>query len=477
MPRRPAAPALREFETPRRSLFVGLVPRVLLVLSLSLAPLCLAPLLSTPLAAQQGHDDAPTQTDEHQTDETQTDESEPTERTLGPQPYDPADPVVPPAGEEDAWGYEAVEGEADDAAQIEPEGGSSVEIVRARRKGELGHRWVQSISRWEPGAARPSWSAQGDKVAFDAAGDLGYRALYVRDLATGTRQCLSCELWQLREKNVHSPAWHPSGDWIFVVVQDLPRRLLPDPARMASFHRALHAELWVLTADGRNAWQLTQSSPQGRAVHEARVSFEGDRIAWSERVDSRAGLEGAWVVRLARLDLGKVPSFEKDQTLRPTSWPSRIVVEGFTEDDSGLWLSLTRRDRKGSQAARYDLETLRLEPVDTGGTWDLEARTVPRGERIVLASDRNLDAGRALPYTGDLWFTTPLGLRQERLTFFNDPSSGHYLGETLIGDAAWSPDGRSVLLSLVSNRDGVTEDALWRVDFSAALQGTDEGPR
>ncbi|MDA8019685.1 MAG: hypothetical protein MPN21_19775 [Thermoanaerobaculia bacterium] len=425
-----------------------------------LLPLLVFALLALPLRAIQDPPDQPKPTEKPPTEEP--------ERVLGPQPYDPDRPVEPPAGEEDVWGYEAIEtSEPDEAAET----ASSVEIVRARPKGELGHRWVRSIGRWEPGAARAAWSAQGDRIAFDAPGDLGFRAIYVRDAETGQRRCLTCDLWQLRKKNVLAPEWHPSGDWIAVIVQDLPRRLLPSPARMASFHRALHADLWILTADGRNAWQLTRSAEQGGAVHEAKISYEGDRIAWTERTDSRAGTEGAWVVRVAQLELRKVPSFKNDRTLRPTTWPSRVVVEGFTQNDRGLWLTLTARDRVGSLAARYDLDTLRLDLLDTGGTWDLEARAVPRGERIVLASDRGLDRGRALPRSADLWFITPLGLRQERLTFFNDPSSDHYLGETLISDIAWAPDGRAVLLSLVSSNGGTTEEALWRVDLSAGLQG------
>jgi len=160
--------------------------------------------------------------------------------------------------------------------------------------------------------------------------------------------------------------------------------------------------------------------------------------------------------------------------------PSRLTVEGFTEDDGGLWLSMTPRDRRGSLAARYDLATQRLELVEAGGTWNLAAHTVPRGERTVLASDRTLDRPAGLPWLGDLWFTTPLGLRQERLTFFNDPASDHRLGEALIADAAWAPDGRSVLLTVVSNdvsnEVGSPTVALWRVSFSTGLQGTDRPP-
>ena len=450
------------------------MPRFIDAIPLRSACLALAILGSTtfftPLAAAQDEPAEPGEPAENQPAESKE------ERKLGHQPYDPADPIEPPVGEDDVWGYAASD-DANEAGagEIEPERASSVEIVRARPKGELGHRWVQSISRWESGAARPAVSAQGDKVAFDAPSDTGFRGVYVRDLETDGRKCLTCENFQLRKKNVLAPEWHPSGDWIAVIVQDLPRRLLPNPPRAASFHRALHSDLWILTADGRDAWRLTRSSEQGGATHEAKISFEGDRIAWSERIDSGKGLEGEWVVRIAELELKKVPSIKKDRTLRPTSWPARVVVEGFTQDDGGLWLSATPRDRKGSLALRYGLESLRFDLVDTGGTWDMEPRSVPRGERIVLASDRNLPLARALPFTGDLWFTTPLGLRQERLTFFNDPSSDHHLGETLIADAAWMPDGRAVLLALVSVRGGVTEESLWRVDLSAGLQGADQG--
>lgn len=402
------------------------------------------------------------------------------ERKLGHQPLDPDAPVVPPEGPTGSWSYEAVgaaDGTGAEAGEAESAtGDGSVEIVRARRKGELGHRWVRSIQRLEPGGARPAWSALGDRLAFDAPGDLGFRSVFVRDMETGSRRCITCDEWGFRKKSVLSPEWHPSGDFVVVLVQDLPRRLLPDPAEMAGMHRGLHSELWILTDDGRYAWQLTRSTDQGRAVLDAQISYEGDRIAWTERVDSTAGRDGSWVVRLADLDMGKVPSIEDVKTLRPTSWPAFVTVEGFTEDDAGLWLSATANGRPGSLALRYDLDTLRMEPVDAGGSWNVEPRNVPRGERIVFASDRNLAAPRFLPYRGDLWFTTPLGLRQERLTFFNDPNSGHSLGEAMITDAAWSPDGGAVILSVVSTESGPQDEALWRIDLSSGLRDGDETP-
>lgn len=465
----------------------------LLAASLRFAQVVLVLLLLLPTAravsAQPTEDPPPagerTVATEEKSDESEStgssesEDDDPTGRVLGHVESD--EPVVPPEGPGDSWGYLAVEGVEAEIDEEATEGDDArsrqVEIVRARLVDELGHRWVTGIDRLERDGARPEWSRQGDRIAFDAANDFGARELHVLDLDLGSRRCITCDHWDLRKKNVLSPTWHPSGEWLVVTVQDLPRRLQPSIDRMATVERGYHADLWAVREDGKDAWRITRSSEDGRAVLEAHFSWEGDRIAWSERVDSSVGGDGAWVVRVAEISMRRgVPFLDDVETYRPTSWPARVVVDGFTPDDHGLWISFSPRGRRGALAGRYDLETRQLKMVEDAGRWTEEPREVPRGERIVYASDRGLDLPRHLPRVHDLWFTTPTGRNTERLTYFNDPSADHHLGEALIADLAWSPDGDALLLHVVSHRDGRTTQALWRVAVSTALVSSHGAP-
>ena len=396
--------------------------------------------------------------------------------------------VMPPEGESqgDTWGY-AKEDEGEigaDTAEEAPtaaENHARTEVVKARLIQPSGHRYVKEVARVHQGVGRPEWSRQGDWVAFDKITDRGFRGLHVGTLTGGLDRCLTCDSWDLRKSHVLAPTWHPSGKMLVAMVQGPAKRLDLDTWRLAGPDRALHSELWAFTRDGRDAWQMTQVVGQGGAVIDPHFSHEGNRLAWAQRVDTTTGGRwGSWQVRVAEFKIKRgLPRLGKVQNLDALPWNGFVSVHGFTDDDKGLWLTVTPapgrnngEGRRGFMTGRFDLESRTFNPLPTTGNWDASPSNIPRSQRRVWVSDRSIDRPRraALPWRGDLWLASESGRRQERLTYFNDPSSDHYLGEAWIADTSWSPDGTEILLHVLSPDDsGEIREFLYRVVLDPAI--------
>ena len=333
------------------------------------------------------------------------------------------------------------------------------EVVRAFVQGPPGNRHVRSIRPFRPGGGRVDWSQQGDWIAFDQKGDRGVYEIYLMNVLTEAERCLTCDQYDLRKTHSLSPAWHPSGDYLVFVVQNRPRRARLDSRELVTANRGLHGDVWAITRDGKDAWQLTQIAANGGAVIDPHFSYEADRLVWSERMESRRGRWGYWALQIAEFRIKRgLPRLGKVERYDPPLPRGFVVAHGFTPNDRGLMLSAAAGDAEygGRDILRFDLESRSVDRLTgTSEHHDDQAFVSPRSDRIVWASDRNIDPPRRprLPFRGDLWFMSERDRIQERLTFFNDPESDHYLGEALIGDITWSPEGDKVLLQVVHVAD------------------------
>jgi hypothetical protein len=413
--------------------------------------------------------------------------------------------VVPPEGEEDflsfgndtedgvdpASGGDAPSSSGDTARDAPPQ--NRPEVVRARLRGEVGHRHVRGLKRLRKGAARGEISRQGDWIAFDQPTELGVRGLYVGQLgdpAGSPGRCLSCENSAVRKKSVLAPTWHPSGKVLVALVQGPARKLDLDIAQLATPARGLHSELWAFALDGRDAWGLTRVVPQGGAVLDPAFSFEGNRLAWSERVSTHEGGRwGDWVVRVGEFRVKRgLPRLGDVQTYEVGSGAGLVIVEGFTQDDDGLWLTVSsapgagtpeagtpgagtpESNARGPRIGRLDLESGEFQPLPGLGTRNEGISGVPHGDRRVWLTDRDLDLPDRLPRINELWLMSESGRSQERLTYFNDPRSRDPLGEAWIADTSWSTDGRRLLLHILTpGLPGQLEEGLYLLELSPDL--------
>jgi hypothetical protein len=327
-----------------------------------------------------------------------------------------------------------------------------------------GHRDVKDVRLVIPGGGRLDWSAQGDLLAFDRRGPEGHHALWVASPTGGGERCLSCDVYEVRKANLLSPVWHPSGQGLVVQVQDLGRRPEPSRVEMAGPHRAVASALAFLPREGRQIFFLTP--PQGNRL-DPFFSHEGGLLSWSERLHGGSGPWGDWAVRVADWELKRgVPRMGKIRTLTPGPGKGLVLGQGFTPDDRGVLVTT------GGVVLTAPLQGTGERALTTGATVDHgPARFSPRSGPVVWASDRDLPESGAqglLPYRRDLWLAEGEGggYREERLTFFNHPRSDHFLGEALIDDFAWSPQGDRLAVHVVWSEGGPAQEGIYLVTLA-----------
>ena len=339
---------------------------------------------------------------------------------------------------------------------------------------------VVSIDLLIEDAARPAWSAQGDLIAFDRAGVDGLYDLWIRNLDTGGQRCLTCEMFAFRKTHVLSADWHPSGDYLVALVQQNARKLELGPLDLLTADRALHTDLWLIRADGKDHYQLTRTSDIGSAVLEPHFSHEGDRLVWSERFQSREGRYGSWRLRQAKVRFGRrIPRLGKTEKLGIGDKGTLLLAHEFTADDSGVLLAGNLES--GQSVRGLDIYVARAgaaEPIrltHSRGGRDEFAHASPDGRHIAWTSNAELrperDPGRRLPFElrSELWLMKADGSDKRRLTRFNDPLSEESLGAAYVGDFAWSREGDRILFHVV--RGSVdTRQSLYVVQLASSFR-------
>ena len=329
-----------------------------------------------------------------------------------------------------------------------------------------GHHSVRSLRLLVDGGGRVDGARQGGWIAYDQLGTDGrYDIHRLRaDVESPAPVCITCERYDFRKVSAYNPTWHPSGEWLVLQVQTSARRRHLDVRHQAGPYRSLGSELWIIDTEGKGFWQITNTADRGGAVMDPYFSFEADRLIWSQRMTNQEKPWGEWAVQVARLEIGRQPKLGKVERHQPTR--GLIFASGFAPDDRSLLVSAAVGPglmEEGLDIFRYDLEAGRLEPLtNSPDQRDGAITAVPRSDFYVWVTDRGLggmaSSGR-MPWRGDLWLRSLSGERQERLTYFNDPRSDHYRGETLIDDLSWTSDGK-LLFHVVSLLDEYGEPTL-----------------
>jgi hypothetical protein len=329
-----------------------------------------------------------------------------------------------------------------------------------------GHHAVREVRLVKAGGGRVDGARQDDWIAFDMVGGDERYDVYVMQIGIGVERCLTCEIWSFKKAHVLSPAWHPSGDHLVVQAQGQPKRRGLDAVELASPHRGVGCELWVVTRDGRDAFQITQLVERGGAVLDPHFSHEAGLLAWSERLTSREPPWGEWAVRVVDFQVRRgVPRLGKTRTYSSGIGQGLAVVHGFTPDDAGVLVSaIPDHGLPEPDILRVDLASGRIDRLTSSPDQSDElVSAVPYSDYFVWVTDRGLGDPRQvlargpLPRRTEVWLRSASGMAQERLTYFNHPDSSHYLGSAMVSDLSWTADGESLLLSVVSVPEGTAE--------------------
>lgn len=322
----------------------------------------------------------------------------------------------------------------------------------------VGHRAVHEIRLWKAGGGRLDAGDPEGRIAFDMRGEDGFYDVYTSTLE-GAEKCITCNFWETRKVNSLAPAWHPSGIYLVIMAQSNARKRGLLPANLAGPERGLGSELWIVTADGSEYWQITRLADRGSAVLDPHFSHEANLLVWSERLSTKVAPWGDWGVRVIEFQLKRGgPRTGKDRLYRPGS-PGLTIAHEFTPDDRSLLVSAPSAPGFKNDLLRLNLETREVVPITSAPDQsDGVVKEMPHGDYLVWTSDRGLAApmsGRPLlRERNEVWLRSLTGFTQERLTYFNDPESDHYLGEAVIDDLDWTQDGESLLVHVLSVMPG-----------------------
>lgn len=340
---------------------------------------------------------------------------------------------------------------------------------------------VKRISPFAEATGRASWSPKGDWIAFDRRQANGYTQLYVArgDLAEGIAEekCLTCDWPDLKKRHVGNPSWHPSGEYLAVVVNK-PVKPGGDPLRFLEVPGAnLGSDLYLVRFDGKEYWNLTNLGELGGRVQSPRFSHEGDKLVWAERVASGAGVFGRWVIRVADIELKRqIPRLKKIKTVKPGEQRLFYDSHGFTTDDLGVVLTGNlgpKQPESGMDVYLLELgsgEVKRL--TQTDDQLDRFALLAPNGNWITWSSSRDIGTGAVnlerrqvtAVRQADLWLMNAEGLSVQRLTRFNDIHSPHYAGPTMVMPTSWNREGDRLLALALPVGSNDTGD-LYLIEF------------
>lgn len=271
------------------------------------------------------------------------------------------------------------------------------------------------------------WNFASNKVAFMQPNAEGYyRVVTMRPDGTDRTE-LTANLAGFPPGHEGPVSWYPSGKYLLMAVQkpDWPGPKLsghrmfgsPDYGALPGF--GCHDDLWVVTADGRRCWKLTDDpNTRYQGILMPIFSPDGRHIAWSQRLASRQyALKVADFVETPQPHLAHIRSY----------LPGGLTYYepgSFTSDGSSLLYTTDQGTRSfwESQIYRLDLatgESMRLTHDRSYNEHPIAVRT-PTGDWVVYMSTtgEHRHPGRLMLGT-DWWAMRLDGTGAKRLTFMN----------------------------------------------------------
>jgi Tol biopolymer transport system component len=303
---------------------------------------------------------------------------------------------------------------------------------------------------------RVDWG-RNDLIVFDKIRKDGWFEIWTMKSDGSDQHCLTCGRSNIPSLHNGNPAWHPSGH--FVVFQSLDTNVRAPLAGLKIYQlytnpgAGFHNNIWMMSADGLNAWQFTDVGKEGGVLH-PHFSHDGSMLIWAEMINPKPKPHGTWVIMKAAfaVQAGR-PVLGKVETMTPGNMQF-YETHGFTpEDDCLLFTGMPFRGKeKDFDIYKYHLasKTLQVLTDPKMEEWDEHAHVSPQGDKIIWMSSmgNNLDPSKLnqLQVKTDYWVMNVDGSGKRRLTRFN--VSGvpeHIPGRTIAADVSWSPDGNKVV--------------------------------
>jgi Tol biopolymer transport system component len=300
------------------------------------------------------------------------------------------------------------------------------------------------------------YSKANDLLAYNAKGSDGrYHIFTVRPDGANARQ-FGVGAENFPQRTTGSPVWSPSGKFLAFVAEkaDHPGNSVPATPGWGSY-----SDLWVASADGSHAWQLTDvptDKDHGTIIPE--FSPDGRLLEWTERTKVPRVLNpnrfaGFWVIKVADFTVNHdgIPSLSNIRTVSPRG-DAFNETGGFSADSSSLVFTSDFENHNfwHNQIYHLDLKSLAVTRLTHGDAYNEHPRYTPDGQVLWMSNADN-------PEHGTDWWTMNLdGSNPQRLSEFNADGNAKAFGRrsvyaTVVQTANWSPDNSSFYGDLETN--------------------------
>jgi hypothetical protein len=314
-----------------------------------------------------------------------------------------------------------------------------------------------SVTKFRDSSESSAWcSYDSTLVAYNLLQSNGYYGIYLANVGPGNtrlnERCFTCANSSLPGKNVAQPAFQPTGKYMLFMAE---KAVHAGSSANSIPGIGQYNDLWVMTMDGKKAYQLTNTPSTGiSAMIEPYFNPKGTEILWASMTSpvSINGKQefGYWVIKIApfiddtvngpRLDTAHIKTIlpGADSAFNePYGWSpdgSRII---FASDYNQFWVwddQIYTMDTNGNNIEQMT-STAHSYPYCEHAFYSTF------GQYIVWMTDLDNNVGSSVG-GDDWWIMNSDTTHQQRLTYFNDTTSSYWTGAIHInGHGSFCHDG------------------------------------
>lgn len=287
---------------------------------------------------------------------------------------------------------------------------------------------VSTITLWKDSAMGAIYNKATATVAYSKPDKKGNYKIYLSDTLGNNEQPLTYSGWRA-DRQQWAEEWHPSGKYLFCYIEK------PEYAAEKKHKRKAvdaipgyggYTDLWLVSRDGKQAWQLTYlpNNYNSGIIHGA-ISEDGTMFAWTERIKAPkfANMNlaaGSYVFRVADIVLDSVPHFSNIRSFQPGNVDASGELDGISPDKTTLSFYSTFETKNLFATPIYTLNMIngKISRLTTESFAQAPTYT-PDGKRLVYMTGAGCAIFPLEIQGADWWIMNTDGSNKQRISFMN----------------------------------------------------------
>lgn len=285
-----------------------------------------------------------------------------------------------------------------------------------------------SMETWGNDVMGALYNEATNSVAYNKPNSSGTYQIFISNFdGTGEVQ-LTHSSWPAN-RHQWAEEWDPTGQYLFCYIEKTDYVTESNHTRTpedAIPGYGAYTDLWVITRDGSQTWQLTNlPNDYDHGIIHGAISSDGTMFTWTERIQAPVFLSpnlgaGAYVFKVADLTYSPSPSISNIRTFQPGNVLAGGEVESISPDKSSILIYSSFESGSMIATPIYKID------IATGTTTKLTTESfsqsptyTPNGQKIVYMTGYQCDIFPGQLQGADWWIMDENGGNKKRLTYMN----------------------------------------------------------